>query len=159
MAYEIRGQLRDVMFHSDRIMPGSVLSSFSLPFNRIDVITDVVKTFLHPDSHSAQPLCPAMDLSVTGRTSPLGSPVMAEKVTTLPLWVAWIHIKICTLLLSLIKTIKSWKTSISPPHDKNTGRWLKTRKSQKVSGTKTGVLTSASVPMAPGCFAISRMLA
>ncbi|EDK4684810.1 hypothetical protein GG797_23110 [Salmonella enterica] len=38
------------------------LSSLSLPFNRIDVITDAVKTFPHPDSHSDRPFvsCPRL---------------------------------------------------------------------------------------------------
>jgi hypothetical protein len=37
-----------------------------LPFNQIGVITDAVKTFPHPDSHSDRPLCPALDPSVAG---------------------------------------------------------------------------------------------
>ena len=62
MAWEARGKPDGVMFHSDSNNAGVSLSSLSLPFKQIGVITDAVKTFPHPDSHSDRPFvyCPGL---------------------------------------------------------------------------------------------------
>ena len=51
----------EVIVHSDSNNADvSLYHPLSLPFNQIGVITDAVKTFPHPDSHSDRPFvsCP-----------------------------------------------------------------------------------------------------
>lgn len=78
-------------------------------------------------------------------------------LTTLPkppLLVASINIKICKLPLLLIKTIKSWVPSISPPHGKGIAKccngWRRLKRQNELA-------LSAPAPMVADCFAISRM--
>ncbi|EAP6016468.1 hypothetical protein EIT02_23970 [Salmonella enterica] len=54
-------EFRDKKF-SWKLGTVQLLSSLSLPFNPIDVITDAVKTFPHPDSHGYRPFvfCPGL---------------------------------------------------------------------------------------------------
>ncbi len=60
MAWEAQGKPAGVIFHSDSNNIGVSFYHHSVPFNPVDVITDAVKTFPHPDSHSDRPLvfCP-----------------------------------------------------------------------------------------------------
>ncbi|ATZ30187.1 hypothetical protein CV83915_2p0184 (plasmid) [Escherichia coli] len=89
--------------------PGAVqyqfLSSLCLLFNQTGVITDAVKTFPHPDSHSDRPFVSCSGpvgcrKRLHARRLLTGALLRQVKLRKPLLWVAWIHIKICTLPLS-----------------------------------------------------------
>ncbi len=57
MAWETRNNSGGVMFHSDSNNAGIKFIILCCCSTAIGVITDAVKTFPHPDSHSNEALC------------------------------------------------------------------------------------------------------